>query len=76
MAHPRETRQIIYNQGDGMCKTELVQPPQTLLTYLQIPLNVYGIFWFANFIVYTVNFFKKSTYLKRCHFLAQFMIYS
>lgn len=62
MAHPRETRQIIYNQGDGMCKTELVQPPQTLLTYLQIPLNVYGIFWFANFIVYTVNFFKKSTY--------------
>ena len=37
-------RQIIYNQGEGVSKIELVQPPQSFLTYLQIPLNFYGIF--------------------------------
>ena len=36
-------RQIIYNQGEGVSKIELVQPPQSFLTYLQIPLNFYGI---------------------------------
>ena len=55
-------RQIIYNQGEGVSKIELVQPPQSFLTYLQIPLNFYGIFWFASVIVFTVNFFRKPTY--------------
>ena len=55
-------KQIIYNQGEGMNKIELVEPPQNFLTYLQIPLNFYGIFWFASVIVFTVNFFKKTTY--------------
>ena len=55
-------RKIIYNQGEGVSKIELVQPPQNLLTYLQIPLNFYGIFWFASVIVFTVNFFRKPTY--------------
>ena len=55
-------KQIIYNQGDGLSKVELVQPPQSLLAYLQIPLNLYAIFWFASVIVFTVNFFQRPTY--------------
>nr|YP_009646241.1 cell division protein [Chloropicon mariensis]QBX97826.1 cell division protein [Chloropicon mariensis]UQK95261.1 cell division protein [Chloropicon mariensis] len=55
-------KQIIYNQGEGVSKIELVEPPQSLLTFLQIPLNFYAIFWFASVIVFTVNFFQKSTY--------------
>ena len=55
-------KQIIYNQGDCLSKVELVQPPQSLLAYLQIPLNLYAIFWFASVIVFTVNFFQRPTY--------------
>ena len=55
-------KQIIYNQGEGIRKIELVEPPQSFLTYLQIPLNFYAIFWFASVIVFTVNFFQRTTY--------------
>ncbi len=55
-------KQILYNQGDGLTKVELVEPPNSPLAYLQIPLNLYAIFWFASVIVFTVNFFQRPTY--------------
>ena len=56
------TKKIIYQKTEGLPYVELVEPPQSLLTFVQIPLNFYLSFWLGSVLIYTVNFFRKATF--------------
>ena len=53
-------KKILHYQNNGITKTELVEVPQSWQDVAALGLNIYGIFWLANIIVFCFEFLKKN----------------